>query len=185
MCFNLHIGYDPFYDYPMGGSDRRIRLTKKPRPLSDPAMRKNLLDFIQTWMSPIPKMIKKFMDQASKIDSKFRSKPSHSVVSSPGSVIGPSVATVGVGSSDPGNFETENENLSYDKLKSLHNELSEEISRCLVGLINLGPIGDKSLELGLLHILERMIINNKKLVGLAHVGMQCLFRFNPHLLGLF
>lgn len=45
--------WDPFLDFPLSDATR-VRLHKRPRKMNDPRMRKNLFDFINQWMSPVP-----------------------------------------------------------------------------------------------------------------------------------
>ena len=167
--------YHPFLDVPSRESGdqsyggNRILLRKKPRPLSNMRMRANLLDFIQTHMSTVPKRIREEM-------AKFEGKPRR---------YGPGLhrghahrrrAMSGAGV-----------RREYEKLEHLLDSIENALAECILGLIELGPIGEKSLEMALLKELEKYICDqdNGKLKAIAQRGMNAVFKHNSHLLDFF
>ena len=72
----------------------------------------------------------------------------------------------------------------YKKLEFLHNSIEIALAECILGLIELGPIGEKTLEMELLRELEKFICHRSsdRLKDIAQLGMDAVFKHNSHLL---
>ncbi|ETO21737.1 hypothetical protein RFI_15466, partial [Reticulomyxa filosa] len=138
---NKHIHTQTNKKCPKLQSTRRVRMTKKPLPLSNARARANLLDFIQVWLSPTLNKLRAEIER--------RQAPEQST----------------------------------EELDEIHRQLELCIAECMVGLINLGSIGDSVLERKLLDSLEKNLVHSNHLLReTAQHGMNALFKYNRHLL---
>ncbi|ETO20132.1 hypothetical protein RFI_17085 [Reticulomyxa filosa] len=77
-------------------------------------------------------------------------------------------------------------NQSVEELEEVDRQLEIHIAQSLVGLINLGPIGDPQLERKLLAMLEKDLVHsNLVLREVAQNGMNTIFKNNGHLFNHF
>ncbi|ETO29544.1 hypothetical protein RFI_07576, partial [Reticulomyxa filosa] len=77
-------------------------------------------------------------------------------------------------------------NQSTEELEEIGRQLEISIAECLVGLINLGSIGEPKLERKLLNSLEKNLLHsNPRLRELAQNGMDAIFKYNGHLINHF
>eukprot|EP01083_Nonionella_stella_P228161 808832_1 len=148
--------YHPFLD--IAGKEHgkdRVLLMKKPRPLSNMKMRRNLLEFIQCHMSPIADAVRKEMKKLEERHGIYRHGHEEAAINSP----------------------------DYKRLVYLYGSIETALAECILGLIELGPIGEKPLEMELLKELEKYICKkNDKLKAIAQNGMNAVFKHNSHLL---